>query len=65
MLARAAGVATLVLTHLVPAPQNRIVEWLFLRGTEGLWSGEVILARDGMLISLPPDSTEFALGEVS
>jgi ribonuclease Z len=64
-MARDAGVEALVLTHLVPAPQNRVLEWLFLRGTEGLWSGEVILARDGMLLSLPPNSSEFTLGEVS
>ena len=64
-MARDAGVEALVLTHLVPAPRNRIVEWLFLRGTEGIWSGDVILAKDGMLISLPPNSTEFTLGEVS
>ena len=64
-MARDAGVEALVLTHLVPAPSNRVMDWLFLRGTDGLWSGEVILANDGMLISLPPNSTEFTLGEVS
>jgi ribonuclease Z len=64
-MARDAGVQALVLTHLVPAPRNRIMEWLFLRGTEGIWSGDVILGKDGMLISLPPNSTEFTLGEVS
>lgn len=64
-MARDAGVEALVLTHLVPAPRNRVMEWMFLRGTDGIWSGEVILAKDGMLISLPPSSTEFTLGEVS
>ena len=64
-MARDAGVEALVLTHLVPAPRNRVVEWLFLRGTEGIWSGDVILAKDGMLITLPPNSTEFTLGDVS
>jgi len=64
-MARDAGVEALVLTHLVPAPTNRVMEWFFLRGTEGLWSGEVILARDGMLISLPPNSAAFTLGDVS
>jgi ribonuclease Z len=64
-MARDAGVEALVLTHLVPAPTNRIIEWLFLRGTDGIWDGEVILARDGMLIALPPSSTEMVISDLS
>lgn len=64
-MARDAGVQALVLTHLVPAPRNRVMEWMFLRGTDGLWEGEVILAHDGMLLSLPQSSTEFVIGEMS
>jgi ribonuclease Z len=64
-MARDAGVQALVLTHLVPAPRNRFVEWLFLRGTSGLWTGEVILGKDGMHIALPRESTEFVVAELS
>jgi len=64
-MARDAGVQVLVLTHLVPAPRNRFVEWLFLRGTSGLWDGEILMGKDGMHIALPKDSTEFVVDELS
>ena len=64
-MARDAGVQLLVLTHLVPAPRNRLMSWMFLRGTDGIWDGEVVLGEDGMLIVLPPSSTEFVIEELS
>ncbi|MEO1167571.1 MAG: MBL fold metallo-hydrolase [Pseudomonadota bacterium] len=45
----------LVLTHIVPAVPNRFVEAAFLRGTGDVYSGDIVLARDGMLFSLPAD----------
>jgi ribonuclease Z len=64
-MAREAGVQALVLTHLVPAPPNRLAEWLFLRGTSGKWDGEIILGKDGMHIALPRQSTEVSVEELS
>jgi len=64
-MARDAGVEALVMTHLVPAPRNRMMEWMFLRGTDGIWDGEVILAKDGMHIGLPANSTELVIDELA
>jgi ribonuclease Z len=47
-VARDAGVAHLVLTHLVPAPPNRIARRLFLEGVADVYTGEVTLGEDGM-----------------
>lgn len=52
--ARRAGVPTLVLTHLVPGPPNRLAERVFMRDTDDT-DVEVILGRDGMHFVLPPD----------
>lgn len=43
----------LVLNHIVPAAPNRFVEAAFLRGTGDRYTGDIVLARDGMLFSLP------------
>lgn len=64
-MARDAGVELLVLTHLVPAPRNRLMEWMFLRGTDGIWDGEVVLGEDGMHVTLPPSSTAYTIEELS
>jgi ribonuclease Z len=64
-VAREAGVEALVLTHLVPAPRNRVVEWIFLRGTEGTWDGEVIVGHDGTHVALPRESKDVVVGDVS
>jgi ribonuclease Z len=64
-MAREAGVQILLLTHLVPAPRNRLTEWLFLRGTSGVWDGEVILGQDGTHVALPRESREFLVDTFS
>ncbi len=46
----------LVLTHIVPAAPNRLIEAYFLRGTGEVFGGQIVLARDGMWFSLPADS---------
>jgi ribonuclease Z len=51
-LARQAGVRALVLTHLVPAPNNAVERRVFLSQT-GAWDGEVVLGHDGMHFTLP------------
>ena len=46
----------LVLTHIVPAVPNGLIEAYFLRGTGEAYSGPTVLARDGMWFSLPSNS---------
>lgn len=54
--AREAGVKSLVLYHLVPAPPARLIERLFLGDAGTIWPGDLRLAHDGMLVSLPSGS---------
>lgn len=51
--AKAAGVPHLVLTHLVPAPTQLLMRRRFLTGVSEVYDGEVTLARDGLVITLP------------
>ncbi|MDG2307812.1 MAG: MBL fold metallo-hydrolase [Candidatus Binatia bacterium] len=53
-----AGAKLLVMYHLVPPPQNFVLERIFLRGVDDVRSEDVVLAEDGMWIDLPPDSDE-------
>lgn len=51
--AKEANVKTLVMTHLIPPiPANNIAESTFSDGVDDIFSGEVIIARDGMRITL-------------
>jgi ribonuclease Z len=52
--AREAGVAHLVLTHLVPAPPSALARRMFLAGVGDAYDGEVTLGEDGMRFVLPP-----------
>ena len=54
-LAQAAGAKKLVLTHLVPGPNNFLARRLFLRGVGAAYGGEVVLGEDGMRFDLPPN----------
>jgi len=47
-LAEAAGVGTLVLTHLVPILQGGQAEGIFLPHVQGDFTGEVVIAEDGL-----------------
>ncbi|MBW2245255.1 MAG: MBL fold metallo-hydrolase, partial [Deltaproteobacteria bacterium] len=53
--ANAAGVDTLVLTHLVPPVPGPVRKWLFLRDVEA-GDVDVMLGEDGMMFSLPVGS---------
>ena len=53
-VARAAGVPTLVFTHVVPGPSNFLMRRMFLAGVGDVFSGEVVLGEDGQRFSLPP-----------
>jgi ribonuclease Z len=63
-IAKQASVRLLVLTHLVPPPQNAFVRRLFLRGVTEAWDGEVVLGEDGMHLTLPPGSQEILLEQL-
>jgi len=52
-IARDAGVKKLVLTHLVPSiPPQPAAETNFIRGMSDIYSGEIVVGRDGMVIDL-------------
>jgi len=53
-VAHEAGVRHLVLSHLLPAPPNRIAESIFVEGMNERFDGEITLARDGMEFALDP-----------
>lgn len=55
--ARAAGAKALVLYHLVPAPPVRLIEPLFVGEARKHFAGQLELARDGMIVSLPAGDT--------
>jgi ribonuclease Z len=57
-VASESGVRLLVLTHLVPPPDNRLVRRLFLRGVAEAWDGEVVVGEDGLHFRLPAGSNE-------
>lgn len=52
-VAREAGVARLVLTHLVPGPPNALARRIFLAGVADAFGGDVVLGEDGMRFDLP------------
>ncbi|RIL04578.1 MAG: MBL fold metallo-hydrolase [Proteobacteria bacterium] len=54
-VAQAAGVAHLVLSHMVPAPSNFLVRRSFQKDAESAFSGEVTLGEDGMRFLLAPE----------
>jgi len=53
-VAAEAGVAHLVLTHLVPAPSNFILRRAFKNGAGEAFGGEVTVGEDGMRFALAP-----------
>jgi ribonuclease Z len=63
-IAAKAGVRMLVLTHLVPPPDNALLRRLFAQGVADAWDGQIVLGEDGMHFSLPPGSQEIALEEL-
>ena len=43
----------LVLTHLIPAPDNWFTRWLFVKGMDEEYRGEITLGEDGMNFYVP------------
>lgn len=62
-VAQQANVDTLVLYHLVPAPPTALVGKAFLGEAESLFDGEMRLAEDGMLVTLPAGSEAIDFNE--
>ncbi len=48
-----AGVSTLVLYHLVPPLPSKLIEPMFLGKAPDLFSGQSLVGKDGMIVSLP------------
>jgi ribonuclease Z len=53
-VARDAGVHHLVLTHLVPGPNNFLLRRMFVAGVADIYSGEVTIGEDGLELTLEP-----------
>lgn len=56
-IASESHVKKLVYYHL-PVPANFIARWLFLRGTDKVFKGDIVLSEDFMDIYLPPVNVE-------
>jgi ribonuclease Z len=54
--AKEAGVKALVLYHMVPAPPAKLIERLFVGDAPKIYTGDLKLAHDGMIVSLPAGS---------
>ena len=57
-VANEANVKELVLYHLVPAPPNKVAEWVFMRGVKKTRSTGVTVGYDGLTYVLPVDSKD-------
>ncbi len=63
-IAQEAGVAQLVYYHIVPPLPLRTLEGIFLRGTDEVFSGDIVLGHDGMIFSLPANGTDIIRDEL-
>jgi len=57
-VANEANVKELVLYHLVPAPPNKVAEWVFMRGVDSVRSRGVTVGYDGLTYVLPIGSKD-------
>ena len=57
-IARDADVGHLVLTHLLPPLPASVLHPTFLGDSQDIYPGPITVAGDGMLFSLPPESTD-------
>ena len=62
-IAQAAGVKQLVLYHIVPPLPIRPMERMFVKGVSDVYTGPVLVSRDGTWIDLPAGSTEIKVGK--
>lgn len=59
-VAQAAGVRALVYYHMIPAPPLRLLEAAFLGDAAQHYGGQITVARDGLLVSLPANADSIA-----
>jgi ribonuclease Z len=62
--ANEAGVKLLVLSHLTPPPPNALIARMFVRGVKEVRATGWVMADDGLLITLPADSSTIKRGEI-
>jgi ribonuclease Z len=63
-IANEAGVKLLVFWHLNPAPPNRLIAEMFVRGVDDVRARGWVLGDDGTLVTLPADSDVVTVGTV-
>ena len=63
-MANEAGVRELVYTHIAPPIPMKVMEGAWLRGVAQVRKQGTRVGHDGMLITLPADSTVIRFGEV-
>ncbi|MBL4870723.1 MAG: MBL fold metallo-hydrolase [Robiginitomaculum sp.] len=56
--ANSANVKMLVFSHIVPPVPSKILNTFFLDGTGAEFAGEIVMGQDGMMFSLPANSTK-------
>tara|TARA_R110002072_G_scaffold1559_4_gene12918 strand:- start:14008 stop:15240 length:1233 start_codon:yes stop_codon:yes gene_type:complete len=61
-VAQLANASALILNHIVPPLPNRLLEPAFLGDAPARFDGPVRVARDGMYVSMPAESTEVTSG---
>ncbi len=63
LVAKEAGVPVLIITHVLPPVPDQLIN-PFLRDARAVYSGELRMANDGTLISLPVDSDRYTIHEL-
>ena len=62
-VAKEAGVPVLIITHVLPPVPDQLIN-PFLRDARAIYSGELRMANDGTLISLPVNSDRYSIHEL-
>ncbi len=63
LVAKEAGVPVLIITHVLPPVPDQLIN-PFLRDARAVYSGELRMANDGTLISLPVNSDRYSIHEL-
>ena len=63
LVAKEAGVPVLIITHVLPPVPDQLIN-PFLRDARAIYSGELRMANDGTLISLPVNSDQYSIHEL-
>lgn len=63
-VAEAAKVRALVLYHVIPAPPLALLNAAFLRDAPQKYAGDIRIARDGLLVSLPAGGTTISYDDL-